>query len=142
MSTRDEQQRVCATCGHPKRGHELPRAEGGYGGGSSGRCVTYGCNCNRFEPTESFVEQAYTGDAMPKWVADGVKVKVKRVYKDFSIRVSGGSSADNYAHAGEVGTIRRRDGIGWWDWEVSFARGRHTNLTAEMLAEELIRVRR
>lgn len=130
----EETQRICADCGHPKRGHELPRSEGGHGGGDSGRCVAYGCGCPFFRPTEEFKEQEYIGDPMPKWVANGVKVKVKRLYPKFSMSTHGGDAGWGHrVEAGEVGTIERNDGIGWWDYGVTFRGGRRMKLGEEEL---------
>lgn len=142
MSSREEKQRRCAHCGHPKSHHELSRAEGGHGGGDSGRCVVYACGCPAFELSDDYVEQSYSGDEMPAWVKEGARVKVKRteITRHFGLRTSGGSGGDLRAWPGEVAVIERVDGAGWWDWHLRFDRGRHTSLNAEIL-KDLIRVR-
>lgn len=67
-------------------------------------------------------EPEYTGSAAPKWVKDGVSVKVKTTP---STRRNGLRVGTNDAvYAGEQGVIRRREGNGWWDWRVEFSRGR------------------
>lgn len=141
---REESQRVCV-CGHQKRGHELPRTEGGHGGGTSGRCVAFGCSCRKFEPTEQYEEQEYVGDVLPSWVAEGVKLKVKRTstLKQYGlpVRASGSDRRDSSAWPGEVGVVERHDGIGWWNWQVRFDRGRTTTVSNSSL-EELTRVKR
>lgn len=139
----EETQRICANCGHPKRGHELPRAEGGYGGGDSGACVTYGCSCRHFEPTDEYKEQEYSGDVMPAWVAEDMKMKTKSTphLREYGLRVVGGAHHDSKAWPKDIGTIRRHDGIGWWNWVVEFDRGRSIGL-GERELEDLLRVRR
>jgi hypothetical protein len=131
----------CASCGHRKGNHELPTDEGGHGGGASGVCVTFSCNCRRFVDSGRELKQEYIGDPMPPWVREGVKVKVKKRWaKDAGIRVSGGSYGDNFAAPGEVGVIRKSDGSGWWSWGVEFGRGRSTSLTASDL-EQFVRIK-
>lgn len=138
-----ETQRICADsrCNHPKRGHDLPRSEGGYGGGNSGRCVVFQCGCPQFVSSDEFVEQEYSGDPMPKWVTEGVKVKVKRLYRDFSIPTYGGDRGNDRAHPGEVGEIERVDGIGYWSWRIKFSGGRYVRMSEDLL-NEIVRVRR
>jgi hypothetical protein len=125
----------------PEARARVPPAEGGYGGGDSGSCVMYGCACRRFAPSDEFEEQRYSGDAMPKWVAEGAKVKVKCLYKGFSMSAHGAlrGANDNYVHPGEVGTIERVDGAGTWSWNVDFGRGRTVGLSERAL-ETLARV--
>jgi len=134
-----ESQRVCADCHHQKRGHEFPRAEGGHGGGDSGRCVVYGCNCRGFKSSDEFLEQEYTGAAdLPSWVADGVRVKVK---KTPNIRKYGLGTGMSKLWGGEIGFVERQDGVGWWDWIVRFPQGVSKRLDASLL-EDVVRVKR
>lgn len=128
----DESQHVCGNCDHPKRGHALPRSEGGHGGGTDGHCVAFGCHCSHFMPSNTYKEQEYVGVEVPSWVREDAKVKVKASPENrkYGIRVSGG-----HVYAGEVGNIARQDGIGWWDWNVIFSQGRKMRLDAEMLEQ-------
>ena len=132
-----EEQRACV-CGHRKKNHELPRVEGGHGGGDSGRCVTYSCPCMHFEPIDGFIEQEYVGEPMPKWVAEGVKVKVKSTP---DVKKDGVGYGNDILWGGEVGVIEKADGTAWWDWSVRFDRGR-THRLDEDFFEKLARVRR
>ena len=134
-----ESQRVCANCGHQKRGHEFPRSEGGHGGGDSGRCVVYSCGCRGFKSTDEFKEQEYTGSTdLPKWVAEGVRVRVK---KTPHIRQYGIGSGDHKLWGGEIGVIERQDGTGWWDWSVKFPHGISARLN-ERLLEDIVKAKR
>ena len=134
---RNQEQIKCANCGHRKKNHRLHRNEGGHGGGSDGGCVTYSCSCQGFQDSDDDVVQEYSGDPMPRWVAEGAKVKVKRtpITKEYGLLCGNGRLS-----AGEIGTIEKVDGTGWWDWAVRFDRGRTLMLTTEKL-EDLIKAR-
>ncbi|MDP3766904.1 MAG: hypothetical protein Q8S13_02720 [Dehalococcoidia bacterium] len=129
-TARDER-RACGACGHPQKYH---RGEG---------CSVYACPCREYVYSTAFVAMEYSGDPMPKWVADGARVKVKATAHTrrygFSTR-GGSSSADDRAWPGEVGVIERSEGVGLWDWRVAFARGRRARLDARAL-EDLVRVK-
>ncbi len=137
----DEKQRSCGDCGHTKGNHALPRIEGGRGG-INGSCGVFSCGCQSYVPSASFVSQEYSGDKMPKWVAEDVKVKVKRtdMTKRYGLRVHGGDRGNDRAHPGDVGTIYRSDGEGWWSWQVMFSGGRQMSLDTDAL-ESLLRVK-
>ena len=59
-----------------------------------------------------------------------VKVKASPENRKHGIRVSGG-----HVYAGEVGSVARQDGIGWWDWNIIFSQGRKMRLDAETLEQ-------
>jgi len=66
---------------------------------------------------EPSVSGEYIGDAMPSWVRDGVKVKVKT---NPTTRRFGLGFGNHKFWPGEVGVIRASQGNGWWDYRVFF----------------------
>ena len=85
-------------------------------------------------------ELPYIGDAMPKWVAAGVRVRVKSTSITRKYGFDSLYGTQDRAWPGEVGTIVRSDGNGWWTWRVEFPRGLSYRLSADRL-ENLVRVR-
>jgi hypothetical protein len=83
-------------------------------------------------------EREYIGDALPKWIRDGVLVRTKStpITRRHGLQVILGRDR---TWPGEVGTIRRRDGNGWWDWQLCMPRGLSYTLDLRIL-ENLIRV--
>lgn len=65
----------------------------------------------------------YVGETFPKWVVEGVRVKVVRnaITKRFGLAIL--PTKHDRTWPGEVGTIVRSEGNGWWDWSVEFPRG-------------------
>jgi hypothetical protein len=63
----------------------------------------------------------YSGDVMPSWVKEGVRVKVKSTPITRQYGLSQGLG--DKVWPGDVGTIRERQGNGWWDYDVLFERG-------------------
>jgi len=82
----------------------------------------------------------YIGDELPRWVADGVVVRVKHTPETrahgFAIR----AFEPDRTWPGEVGTIRASQGNGWWSYVVEFPRGLTYRLDRERV-EKLVRVR-
>lgn len=67
---------------------------------------------------------------MPRWVREGVSVKVKAtpILRRHGLRTHGALHAEqNYVYAGDVGTVRRGDG----GWYVEFSYGRLLTLDEE-----------
>lgn len=60
----------------------------------------------------------YSGDAMPPWVREGVRVKIKSTPITRKYGVAQGSGEKVWP--GDVGVIRERQGNGWWDYDVEF----------------------
>ena len=85
-------------------------------------------------------ELPYIGDVMPKWVADGVRVRVKSTSITREFGFSWRHDTQDRTWPGELGTIVRSVGNGWWSWRVEFPRGLSYNLSADRL-EILVRVR-
>jgi hypothetical protein len=87
----------------------------------------------------------YSGPELPSWFIVGAKVKVKTTpaLRRSGVRVSGSTSsaADDHAWPGEVGTVERRDGNGWWDYAVVFGRGRRFVVSRIEEIENFVRVR-
>jgi hypothetical protein len=83
-------------------------------------------------------ELEYTGDVMPAWVAERMTVRVKNtpIMRRYGFGLRGGSAADDRAWPGEVGTIQKRIGNGWWDWTIEFPRGRRAVLYAKDIAKD------
>ncbi len=128
----DESLRACARCDHPKRVHQLPRSEGGAGGGDSGHCTIYACGCRGYEPGDHTVVVEYVGDEMPSWVKEGVRVKVKATPESRKYGIAPGRGNDNI-FAGEVGEIVRQEGAETWRWVVVFSSYRVLPLDTERL---------
>lgn len=86
-----------------------------------------------------YLELHYNGEeGLPKWWAAGVQLKVKSTpeTRRSGVRTRRGvSGADDRAHVGEVGTVVRHEGNGWWCWLVEFARGRTVRPEPEVLAK-------
>lgn len=87
----------------------------------------------------------YGGAAdLPKWFKEGAKLRVKAT-KDLrrhgvsAIVPSWGNKADNVAWPGEVATVERVDGNGWWDWRLVFDRGRFIVLRKRGELEDFVR---
>ncbi|MCB9597416.1 MAG: DUF3560 domain-containing protein [Sandaracinaceae bacterium] len=77
----------------------------------------------------------YVGVQVPRWFAEGVRVRVKAtpILRAHGLRVRGSVKADNRAWPKEVGVLGRREGNGCWDWRVEFARGRTVVVDEEVL---------
>lgn len=56
------------------------------------------------------------GEVLPSWVKEGARVKVVTN----SLTREYGLTTLVPIPAGSVGTIKRREGNGWWDWVVEF----------------------
>lgn len=63
---------------------------------------------------------------LPKWVKNGVEIRVKSTVdlRATGVSANGGERGDSVAWPGEVATIVRIEGNGWWSWSIQFLRGR------------------
>ena len=96
-------------------------------------------------------EPVFVGDEFPKWVKDGARVRIKRVQGITCGRGATGlfCASPGYSYAksshrlwsGDVGTIRRRDGNGWWDYEVEFDLHGRTKILDKDFLGYLVRVK-
>ena len=77
----------------------------------------------------------HIGDEMPRWVADGVRVRVKHTPETrqygFTIR----AFENDRTWPGEEGVIRATQCNGWWCYFVEFPRGLTYRLDAERLGK-------
>ena len=82
----------------------------------------------------------YIGDEMPRWVGEGVQVRVKHtpVTRKHGLGVK--AWANDRTWNGEVGVIKRVEGNGWWNWQVEFPRALSYSLSTQLL-ENLVRVK-
>jgi len=116
----------------------------------TGRVITVAPVAEAGEPVAPPAEDStgaeleYVGPKVPRWVAQGVRVRVKStpLLREYGVRTRGSihGAADDRAWPKEVGTVRRREGNGVWDWRVEFERGRTAVLDEELLAA-VVRVR-
>jgi hypothetical protein len=81
----------------------------------------------------------YIGDELPKWVAAGVRLRVKRtsITRAHGLRIR--TDSQDRTWPGEVGVVRAQQGNGWWGWVVDFPRGLTYRLDKTTLAD-LVRV--
>lgn len=82
----------------------------------------------------------YVGDALPKWVAAGVRLKVKSTphLRKYGLQIRSGNEQ---AYPGDVGTVERSEGNGWWDWRIVFPRYGGSYRLDQGLLEKLTRVK-
>lgn len=127
-------ERMACTCEHSRRSHRA------FGIGPL-VCSVYGCNCRDFKATGALVDQVLSrSDAdLPKWVLAGVVVKVKSTEHTRRYGMRAGDGPDGFVWPGDLGTVERVDGEGWWSWRVRFSRGRVMGLNLRVL-EDLMRV--
>ena len=78
--------------------------------------------------------RTYIGDVLPKWVDEGVYVRVKSTPETRKYGLPRYGGGQDLTWANEVGVIRRSDGNGWWDWRVHFPRGLSYTLDEQLLS--------
>lgn len=92
-----------------------------------------------------YLDLHYVGaEGLPKWVADGIFLRVKAtadLRKHGFSTTQGGHRSDDRAWPGEIGIVHRREGNGWWTWQVEFERGRVRDLSPDNLLQ-LVRVKK
>lgn len=81
----------------------------------------------------------YIGDELPKWVKEGICVRVKhtRNTRQFGLKIISGPDR---TWPGEIGVITKQQGNGWWCYRIEFPRGLNYTVRNELL-EDLIRVK-